>query len=268
MIEAFINARMFTYATTKHVDAEVQKLVKSLAAAEENPSSGTLGSQATPPMLPSPASLLATSANSTPVSQSNGTPKINGKDASAPAVVALVAAAAAIQPPLLQEPPPNPRNVSAAIAPAAATGVAVSIAPSLIHTLKDQCTRITKAKHSMDLSQKTLTLPIIAQHFPSTFARMVHSSLLVHEEHEPDIEDEEGELFWPGGCCVTGEGLGWVCLMGKAMIAEFGKEIGYRGLGGVVPKPKPEQGPETPSEGPSPGQGQTLTVSNGPSERK
>ena len=77
---------------------------------------------------------------------------------------------------------------------------------------------------------------------------MVHSSLLPNEEYEPDIEDEEGELFWPSGC-VTGEGLGWVCLMGKAMIQEFGKDYGYRGLEGVVPKPKPEgTGPGTPSE--------------------
>jgi len=107
----------------------------------------------------------------------------------------------------------------------------------------------------MEVSQKTMTLPVMALHFPGTFARMVHSSLLPHEEHEPDIEDEEGELFWPGGC-VTGEGLGWVCLMGKAMISEFGKGYGYRGLDGVVPKPKPEeQGPETPNEGPSHNQG-------------
>jgi len=29
--------------------------------------------------------------------------------------------------------------------------------------------------------------------------------------------------------------------MGKAMIKEFGKAYGYRGLDGVVPKPKPEE---------------------------
>lgn len=68
---------------------------------------------------------------------------------------------------------------------------------------------------------------------------MVYSALGPQEEHEPDIEDEEGELFWPGQSS-TGEGLGWVCLMGKAMIKEFGKAYTYKGLDGVVPKPKPQ----------------------------
>lgn len=63
------------------------------------------------------------------------------------------------------------------------------------------------------------------------------SSLAAHEEHEPDIEDEEGELLWPTQS-VTGEGLGWVCLMGKAMVKELGRDIGYVGLDGVVRKPE------------------------------
>ena len=46
------------------------------------------------------------------------------------------------------------------------------------------------------------------------------------------MEDEEGELFWPGQC-VTGEGLGWVCLMGRSMLREFGREVGYRGVEGL-----------------------------------
>ena len=89
----------------------------------------------------------------------------------------------------------------------------------------------------MKKSQETLTLPILREHFPKTFARMVFSTLAYDEEHEPEFEDEEGELFWPDQC-ITGEGLGWVCLMGKAMISEFGKEIGYLGKEGIVPKPE------------------------------
>ena len=88
----------------------------------------------------------------------------------------------------------------------------------------------------MKKSQETLTLPILREHFPKTFARMVFSTLAYDEEHEPEFEDEEGELFWPDQC-ITGEGLGWVCLMGKAMIFEFGKEFGYMGKEGIVPKP-------------------------------
>lgn len=93
----------------------------------------------------------------------------------------------------------------------------------------------------MSLSQTTLSLPILRAHFPRTYARIVgNESMRVEEEYEGDIEDEEGELCWPGQC-VTGEGLGWVCMMGKAMIGELGREVGYRGLEGVVPKPKPEE---------------------------
>jgi len=75
-------------------------------------------------------------------------------------------------------------------------------------------------------------------YFPITFARIIHSSLKYSEEAEPDIEDEEGELFWPTSA-ETGQGLGWVCLVGKAMIKEFGKDFGYLGYEGVVPKPEP-----------------------------
>jgi hypothetical protein len=77
----------------------------------------------------------------------------------------------------------------------------------------------------------------LSDHFPNTFKRIVHSSLSYNQEYEPDIEDEEGELFWPGAPS-TGEGLGWVCLVGKAMIKEFGRDIGYVGYDGVVPKPE------------------------------
>jgi hypothetical protein len=68
-----------------------------------------------------------------------------------------------------------------------------------------------------------------------TWARIFGSSLLPEEEYEPDFEDEEGELYWPGQCKM-GEGLGWLCLMGKAMIQEFGKGIGYKGVEGVIKK--------------------------------
>jgi hypothetical protein len=129
----------------------------------------------------------------------------------------------------------------------AASSVSIPISPTMAQALKEQSGGVVSVSFCMNMTQQTLNLPVMAQHFPVTFARMVHSSLLWHEEHEPDIEDEEGELFWPGQC-ATGEGLGWVCLMGKAMIKEFGKDIGYRGLDGVIPKPKPEEhGPETPA---------------------
>jgi hypothetical protein len=283
MIEGFIYGRKFTYQAKGHLDAEMDKLVekcKALAAAaavaaDENASANVSSSQLTPPMLPSPASIVASnSANSTPIGQANGTPNTASSSsvtASSSAASAAAAAAAHLQQQQLQPLPPNmvptmpnglPLTPAAA---AAAASVTISITPTMTQQLKDSSGAIVAGSFCMSFVQQTLSLPILARHFPTTFARMVHSSLLPHEEHEPDIEDEEGELFWPGQC-VTGEGLGWVCLMGKAMIKEFGKDIGYRGLDGVVPKPKVEEGPETPSsvgQGPSPGQAQNLGSSGG-----
>lgn len=94
----------------------------------------------------------------------------------------------------------------------------------------------------MKRAQELLSLRVLAEHYPRTFARMVHSSLGRADETEPDFEDEDGELFWPGSP-VTGDGIGWVCLMGKAMIMEFGKDYDYKGVDGAIPKPSSTTGP-------------------------
>ena len=93
---------------------------------------------------------------------------------------------------------------------------------------------------AMVCAQRSLSLPAMREHFPRTFGRMVYSTLAAQEEYEPDMDDEDGELFWPGQC-VSGDGLGWVCLMGHAMVREFGQEIGYRGMDGLIPKPDDER---------------------------
>lgn len=116
--------------------------------------------------------------------------------------------------------------------------VTVPVSPHLVQELKNHTSSVLTASGCMNSAQTMLNLPVMARLFPTTFARMMYTSLSANEEHEPDFEDQEGELFWPGQC-ITGEGLGWVCLMGKAMINEFGKAYGYKGLDGVVPKPKP-----------------------------
>ena len=238
-----------------HLDADMDKLhangkTKILAAAvqaeQENPSGLNPGllaakSQATPPMLPSPASLApANSANSTPTTRDGGTPNTTASTSSN-----LAAHLAAPYPPHQTMIPapllpdrlqgiPIPAHVMAAMA-----DVTVPSGPQLIQNLKNMTAGTIAAAWCMTTSQNTLNLPILARFFPNTFARVIHTTLSPVEEHEPDFEDEEGELFWPGQS-VTGEGLGWVCLMGKAMIKEFGKTYGYRGIDGVVPKPKPE----------------------------
>ncbi|KIK94982.1 hypothetical protein PAXRUDRAFT_141717 [Paxillus rubicundulus Ve08.2h10] len=266
MIEGFIRARKFYYAAKLTVDPELDrtwaKMKSEMATlsreAEKTEMNGTAGaasqlslaSQATPQMLPSPASIAPTnSANSTPItSSSGGTPNTNSSSTTLVASQSSNPPRSAhtgpvALPPYLVVHVPNGsdgRAPSAGMIAAAANATA-SFGPTFTFTLKEQSNGVVSAGYCMDHAQKYLTLPILARHYPTTFARMVGTSLSVHEEHEPDIEDEEGELFWPGQC-ITGEGLGWVCLMGKAMVKEIGRDFGYIGLIGVVPKPEVPSG--------------------------
>jgi hypothetical protein len=130
--------------------------------------------------------------------------------------------------------------------------VTSTVGVQFVQNLKEQTSGTTAASYCMINSQGALNLTTLVRFFPATFARVIYTTLSPTEEHEPDFEDDEGELYWPGQS-ITGEGLGWVCLLGKAMIKEFGKAYGYRGLDGVVPKPKPEEA--THSAPPPPPQG-------------
>jgi hypothetical protein len=238
MIEAFIHTRMFVFATKQSADRELDKLMVQARALVENVSAapgsavGTplTATQSTPPMLPSPASIVATSsANSTPTSRPSGTPTAASDTSASTAPVRPTptpASRSREQPFRLGRPPPPIAN-----------SVSVEITAAFTHTLKTLTQHVTWASHCTRQSQTLLTLRTLSDHFPITFTRIVHSSLSHNQEYEPDIEDEEGELFWPGAPS-TGEGLGWVCLVGKAMIKEFGRDIGYVGYDGVVPKPE------------------------------
>lgn len=268
MIEGFIHARKVAYSTRQYLNPAIDKVFETartdiataITAAEAkmvtDPKTGLLKSQATPPMLPSPASIApANSANSTPTNRDGSTPSTNGARS-----VSILSTYTDREP---QGPPIPPRLLSPQYTQSglpipphvttAANSITVPIGPQFIGGLKDLKSSIAISSNAMSNSQQTLTLPIVARLFPTTFARMIHTSLGPLDEHEPDIEDDEGELFWPGQC-VNGEGLGWVCLMGRAMIREFGKEYGYKGIDGIVPKPTLEGQAEDGSGAPSQGQ--------------
>lgn len=247
------------YSMRQSVEADVDHLVarvkaKIATAAEIALKTGpSPKSQPTPPMLPSPASIAApNSANSTPTNRDNDTPNVSsGRPEAAPAQPATARprlGPTLVPIPLIPEyltkgPDPIPEHVMLAMA-----AVTDPVGPVFVQDMKDVTHRLTSAGYCMTNGQATLNLPVLKRCFPTTFARIIHTSLLPTEEHEPDFEDEEGELFWPGQI-ITGEGLGWLCLMGKAMILEFGKAYDYKGLNGVVPKP--EQA-EAGSTGPPP----------------
>lgn len=80
---------------------------------------------------------------------------------------------------------------------------------------------------------KRISLPILAEHYPRTYQRVTKSSLQWNDEFEIDFDDDESELFWPMAPC-RGEGLGWALALGRSMLREYGKNLGYRGIDGVV----------------------------------
>ncbi|KAI0958243.1 hypothetical protein AcV7_004116 [Taiwanofungus camphoratus] len=237
MLEAFMCARKVRYGA-RAIDAENERIMKRLkiqadaeaardAAAAALREAQAAKAQATPPMLPSPASIIS-SANSTPTSTHSGTPNAASSSTSD------TSAASDARPPQAHRPP----NKEEKLPPAHIT---VAVNAQFVSPRKAQSGDVLLAAACMETAQRLLTLPVMVKHFPRTFARMMYSSLSPGDEHEPDIEDEEGELFWPGQC-VTGEGLGWVCHMGKSMIKEFGKGFGYKGLDGTIMMCAPAEG--------------------------
>lgn len=252
MIEGFIHARLDVYATNsiaKTLDDLQHKAKSQIHAAAEN--AGQLHSmpsaprtQSTPPMLPSPASLGAPNSNSsTPTNRDGSTSTPSTHHSGHPTAPPTAESSSSSRPPQNDYELPVPRwllpspykeiyvpsHILQAVAP-----IQVPVKIPFIHQLRLYHSK-TVAK-CLSESQAHLTLPTMARFFPTTFARMAYSTLSINEEYEPDMEDQEGELFWPGQC-VTGESLGWVCLMGKAMVNEYGKNYSYRGIDGVVQKP-------------------------------
>ncbi|KAF8161213.1 hypothetical protein B0H34DRAFT_371050 [Crassisporium funariophilum] len=250
MIEAFIQGRKMRYTLVAHLDEDVGAMHESMkrkiqiaADTAIDPLTGvnaalTHGKLA-PPMLPSP-----NSANSTPVNRDGSTPDVTAQRTAStttthpvtrPSQYKGIVPAGLLSEQLKQGPQPIPAHIMNAMA-----AVTETINPILMQHVRDLAGGYQAAAFCLTSSQTLLNLPLVRRCFPKTWSRMMYTTLLPTEEHEPDFEDEEGELFWPDQC-ITGEGLGWVCLMGKAMLREFGKAYGYKGLEGVVPKPKPEE---------------------------
>ncbi|KAI0829601.1 hypothetical protein BC628DRAFT_1337014 [Trametes gibbosa] len=225
MVDAYIHGRKLKYQATaidKENDNKMNRLniqwkaEKAQAQARVAAAAQTSASGSTPNMLPSPASSnSANSSNSTPLG-GHGTPGHNPAMDIAPQSEANHGPSAAERP--MAAPPPH---------------VHIPVNTQFIVDRKSQSSGLLLSSHYMQTAQQHLNLPVMARHFPRTLARMMFSTLGPLDEHEPDFQDDDCELFWPPQA-ITGEGLGWVCLMGMAMVKEFGKEYGYRGVDGVV----------------------------------
>ncbi|KAJ7594413.1 hypothetical protein C8J56DRAFT_436736 [Mycena floridula] len=250
MIESFIHMRKAVYFS-RVLDVEMDtvsekardRISEAIVLADQKISDTSLAllgvkAEATPQMLPSPASIApANSANSTPTNRDDGSTPSTKSDRSSTASE-TVKPGPPIPGRLL---PSNYSSTSGHSIPshinAVANTVTVPIGPQLIGGLKDLTATLKAGASATNQTQLHLNLPMMARCFPRTFSRMIHSSLAPAEEYEPDLDDDECELLWPGQS-LQGEGLGWVCLMGHAMIKEFGHSYGYNGLKGVVPKPE------------------------------
>jgi hypothetical protein len=246
MLQGFIVGRMLAFANQYTIVPELNRLktrqeqlaAEAAALSAQSQPFGANGNlkASTPPMLPSPASIGTGSANSTPNAKPSpgaGGPGAGSGSGSGPGSGSGSGAASGSTPSSiaaarLQAAPPatNPADVP------------VPVQLSFLATVRDHAWQEQQARELLAKAQAPLALPTLRQHFPKTFARMVHTTLGAAEEHEPDLEDDDGELFWPGQA-LTGEGIGWVCLMGRAMLREIGREYGYQGLSGAVPKPGP-----------------------------
>lgn len=217
MIQAFIHGRKVRYQMAL-VDTANNGLLfrlklmhdqeKLKKAAEAN------ANAASPRMLPSPAA-SSSSSNSTPLG-GHGTAASNNAPSTIPATPQVLAP---------QNDPndhPGPHLIT-------------HVNYHYVWDQKSQSSGLRAALDRIDRSQATLNLPLLFKHFPRTFARVINTSLSPSDEHEPDIQDDECELYWPGQL-ITGEGLGWVCLLGMSMVKEFGRDYGYEGISGVVPR--------------------------------
>lgn len=227
MLHAFIHARKLRYHLNKLNELNDHKLhrVKLEWDMEQQKAAATAQAQAQaqanplttgPNMLPSPASSSTpNSSNSTPL----GGHGASGHSASPSSIQEMRGSSA-------------PGREALTLPPAHVT---CKVNAQFIWENKSQSAGLRAAIDRIRLSEHTLNLPVMARHFPRTFARMINTSLSPLDEHEPDFQDDECELYWPGQA-ITGDGLGWACLMGMSMVKEFGRDYGYQGVDGVIPR--------------------------------
>ena len=218
--------------SAKHIDydnkALICRLQKQYVEAEREkdkggdkskPSDGS-ESLATPPMLPSPASMTS-SAGSTPPGKS-----VEEAQPAPPTAAPTKDKAKGGMPVSLR----NPDEVWSDLA--VPDTYFTEVCWTQVRQRKSESEGIIGVMQSLTLAQEHFTLPIMSKLYPRTFARVLNTTYTATDEYHPEIEDEEGELFWPGQV-MTG-GIAWYCAVGKAMLKEFSKEYGYRSIDGAI----------------------------------
>ncbi|GJE92258.1 hypothetical protein PsYK624_084120 [Phanerochaete sordida] len=103
-----------------------------------------------------------------------------------------------------------------------------------VRARKSESEGILGMMQCLTLAQDLFNLPMLAKLYPRTYKRILNTTFTATDEFHPDIEDEQGELFWPGQVMVNSGGVAWYCAVGKAMLKELGRENGYRGIDGAI----------------------------------
>jgi hypothetical protein len=155
--------------------------------------------------------------------------------------------------------PTRPPPANAAPHPHTPLGPSVSIPKDLYDSLQAALNCSTRSARAMAAAGLYINLPVLARCFPRTASRVHVGQLRPDEEVQVDFEQDEctrpdgvagvglggdptpgpgeGQLVWPGPLnSHGGEGVAWVCLLGRAMIREMGYPLGYRGLEGRLQK--------------------------------
>lgn len=181
-------------------------------AAEKSKATDGSESLATPPMLPSPASISST----------DSTPPSKEPETNEPATATVKGMPIALR---------NPDEVWEIAVP---ENYYTEVNWKQVRMRKSESEGIMGLVHTLHLAQEHFTLPILAKLYPRTFKRILNTTYSATDEYHPDIEDEDGELFWLGQ--VMAGGVAWYCAVGKAMLKEFSKEYGYRSIDGAISK--------------------------------
>ncbi|KAF8580014.1 hypothetical protein K439DRAFT_338001 [Ramaria rubella] len=233
MVEAYIYARKAAFLNTANAKrfGEVDK--------------------AKPPPFADPSSSIS------PATSLGGSSQHSVPNASPP----TGSCASPIPNPAPSRPPTNTSHPppSTAATPHPALGPTVAVPKDLYDSLRASHNCSTRSARAMAAAALYINLPILSRCFPRTAARVQAAQLRIDEEFEVDFDQDEcsredgvpgvgfggdpspgpgeGQLLWPGALnSHGGEGVAWVCLLGRAMIREIGYPLGYRGLDGILRK--------------------------------
>ena len=237
MVEAYIYARKAAFLNTANAKrfGDMEKMVKPQPSVD-------------PTASISPATSLGGSSQHSVPNQSpagGACPSPNPAPANAP-----------------RPPPPSSHPVPSATPaphPHPVLGPTVAIPKDLYESLQAAHNCSTRSARAMAAAGLYISLPVLARCFPRTAARIQAGQLRMDEEVQVDFEQDEctrpdgvpgvglggdptpgpgeGQLVWPGPLnSHSGEGIAWVCLLGRAMVREMGYPLGYRGLEGRLQK--------------------------------